>query len=91
MSSLARSGLGTNSGALDVTEQIVMTERLDDYLASRGLGFPTWIKLDTEGTEVIILRGAREVLKSNASMICELHPYAWQEFDTTLDGLLRIV
>lgn len=91
MSSLARSGLGTNAHAHDVVEQSVKTERLDDYLTSRRLWCPNWIKLDTEGAEIAILRGAREVLRSGVCIMCELHPYAWQEFGTTFNELLQIV
>ena len=91
MSSLARSGLGTNATASDVYEQTVTTMRLDDYLTANGLGFPRWIKLDTEGAEINILRGARQVLKSGAVIVCELHPYVWNEFGTTFDELLQTV
>src|SRR6185503_4111089 len=38
-----------------VLEQLVKTERLDDYLSSRDLKCPDWIKLDTEGAEINIL------------------------------------
>ena len=91
MSSLARSGLGTNAHADDVIEQSVRTERLDDYITTRGLQFPKWIKLDTEGAEIAILRGAPNVLRSEAGIVCELHPYAWQEFGTSFQELLQIV
>ncbi len=74
-----------------VLEQLVKTERLDDYLASRNLGCPDWIKLDTEGAEINILRGARETLKSGAKVACELHPYAWPDFGTSFQELLEIV
>jgi FkbM family methyltransferase len=91
MSSLARSGLGQNASSPDVVEYSVRTIRLDDYLARRGLGPPRWIKLDTEGAEINILKGASEVLKSGVTIICELHPYAWEEFGTSFDELLRLV
>lgn len=91
MSSLARSGLGENASSPDVVEYTVRTVRLDDYLARRDLGSPRWIKLDTEGAEISILKGASEVLKSGATIICELHPYAWQEFGTSFDELLGLV
>lgn len=91
MSSLARSGLGSNASAPGVTEQTVATMPLDDYLTANGLGFPQWIKLDTEGAEINILRGARQVLKSGAVIVCELHPYVWNEFGTTFEELLQIV
>lgn len=91
MSSLARSGLGENASSPDVVEYTVRTVRLDDYLARRNLGWPRWIKLDTEGAEINILKGAPQVLKSSATIVCELHPYAWEEFGTSFDELLRLI
>jgi len=91
MSSLVKSGLGSNASASDVQKYSVKTMKLDDYLATRGIGFPDWIKLDTEGAEISILKGAKEVLKSKAIILCELHPYAWEEFGTKYDDLVSIV
>ncbi|MFN2512399.1 MAG: FkbM family methyltransferase [Pyrinomonadaceae bacterium] len=91
MSSLAKSGLGKNASSPDVVEYIVRTIRLDDYLARRALGWPRWIKLDTEGAEINILKGASKALDSGATIVCELHPYAWEEFSTSFDELLRLV
>lgn len=91
MSSLARSGLGRNAFASDVLEYSVKTARLDDYLASRNLGCPAFIKIDTEGAEINILRGALKLLRSDTTIICELHPYAWDEFSTSFEELLLLV
>jgi FkbM family methyltransferase len=91
MSSLARSGLGSNASSPDVVEYQVPTARLDDYLAQNNLRSPQWVKLDTEGAEINILRGARELLRSGARIVCELHPYAWPEFQTTFSELLDLV
>jgi len=91
MSSLAKSGLGKNASSPDVVEYAVKTVRLDDYLAKRDLGWPRWIKLDTEGAEINILKGASEVLRSGATIVCELHPYAWEEFGASFEELLRLV
>lgn len=91
MSSLVRSGLGSNASEGDVSEYVVKTTRLDDYLTQNELGFPDWVKIDTEGAEINVLRGARELLRSSALLVCELHPYAWDEFETSFDELLSIV
>jgi FkbM family methyltransferase len=91
MSSLARSGLGTNANAPDVVEYRVETVRLDDYLADRRLPTPKFTKLDTEGAEINILKGARRLLDSEAIIVCELHPYAWDEFGTSFEELLALV
>ncbi len=89
--SLARSGLGTDISKTQLLTQNVRTERLDDYLLAKRLDNPNWIKLDTEGAEINILRGGLNTLKSDTKIICELHPYAWEEFGTTYEELLDIV
>ena len=91
MSSLFRSGLGTNASSADVVEYRVETMRLDDYLDSRNLAAPNFVKLDTEGAEINILRGARKLLQSGAIIVCELHPYAWEEFGSSFDELLFLI
>jgi len=91
MSSLARSGLGENAASANVVEYQVATMRLDDYLAGRNLTNPSFAKLDTEGAEINILKGAPNLLQSNITILCELHPYAWPEFGTDFDELLQLV
>jgi FkbM family methyltransferase len=68
----------------------VPTITLDSYLAEHGLGDPRCVKIDAEGAEILILKGARGVLASAADVICELHPYAWPEFGNTLDELKQL-
>jgi FkbM family methyltransferase len=91
MSSLVRSGLGTNADSEDIITNEVTTFRLDDYLKEKGQTAAQWVKLDTEGAEINILRGAEKFLQSEATIVCELHPYAWPEFKTSYDELLSIV
>ncbi len=91
MSSLVKSGLGTNADLADVTEHVVTTTRIDDYLQAKGFGFPRWVKIDTEGAEINVLRGADGLLRSGATVVCELHPYAWEEFGTSFEELRSIV
>ena len=91
MSSLARSGLGSNASSPQVKEFSVSTARLDEYLVRKNKGWPQWVKLDTEGAEINILRGAHQLLRSGATIVCELHPYAWPEFGTSFAELLSIV
>jgi len=90
-SSLARSALGGEAADPQVTTLTVNTDTLDNYLAKRSLGVPQWLKLDTEGAEINILRGAPLLLKSDAKIICELHPFAWPEFGTNFQELLELV
>lgn len=91
MSSLVRTGLGTNAAAPDVKQQTVTTARLDDYLKLNNLGPVDWVKIDTEGAEINILRAARDLLRSRAVIVCELHPYAWQELGTSFEELLGLI
>jgi len=60
---------------------------LDFYLSERHLPEPRCVKIDAEGAEIRILKGAARVLSSNAELVCELHPYAWPEFGNTLAEL----
>jgi FkbM family methyltransferase len=60
---------------------------LDSYLSERNLPQPRCVKIDAEGAEIRILKGANQVLANNADIICELHPYAWPEFGNTLSEL----
>jgi FkbM family methyltransferase len=85
-SSLVRSSLGFS--AADRAEEIrVTTVSLDSYLLERNLPEPRWVKIDTEGAEIRILKGAKQLLSGNANIVCELHPYAWPEFGNTLSEL----
>ena len=84
-SSLVRSGV--DYGNLGGVEQVpVRTITLDGY----GLS-PQWVKIDTEGAEIAILRGARRLLASDTNFLVELHPYAWPEFGVTFEDLQDIV
>ena len=60
---------------------------LDFYLSERHLPEPRCVKIDAEGAEIRILKGATRVLSGNAELVCELHPYAWPEFGNTLAEL----
>lgn len=84
-SSLARSGVDyQNLGGVE--EVSVKTVTLDDYGMS-----PQWVKIDTEGAEIAILRGARKLLAGDTSFLVELHPYAWPEFGVTFEDLQAVV
>ena len=85
-SSLARSAVETpDHKALEQFEVPVV--KLDEYLAAHGIQEPRWIKIDTEGAEIRILKGAAGVLSSRAGIVCELHPYAWAEFGSHFEEL----
>ncbi len=88
-SSLVRSTL--ESSAADRAERIrVALVSLDAYLQKKNLPEPRWVKIDTEGAEIRILKGARRLLSGNANIVCELHPYAWKELGNTFSELKDI-
>jgi len=65
----------------------VLLTTLDFYLSERHLPEPRCVKIDAEGAEIRILKGAKRVLSSNAELVCGLHPYAWPEFGNNLAEL----
>jgi FkbM family methyltransferase len=85
-SSLARSGVDFSAahGSEEIRVQLVT---LDSYLSECNLPEPRCVKIDAEGAEIRILKGAKQVLASNADVVCELHPYAWPEFGNTFAEL----
>lgn len=90
-SSLARAGLGGSPGTAGDQRYPIRTVTLDEYLRDAALSPPSYVKLDVEGAEINVLRGAIETMRSKALFVCELHPYAWAEFGTTFEELLDIV
>jgi FkbM family methyltransferase len=91
MSSLERAGFGTNADLDDIRETTVHTIPLDDYLVSAGLSDPDWMKIDAEGAEINVLRGASRALHGKTKIVCELHPYAWESFGTSFTELKTMV
>lgn len=87
--SLVRSGLQGEQNVLHA--ETVTTVRLDDYLSHHSLPTPSWVKIDVEGAEINVLKGAPQLLASSAVIVCELHPYAWSEFGTSFEELLELV
>jgi FkbM family methyltransferase len=88
-SSLARSAV--EFSPTQHSEEIrVPTVTLDRYLADHGLPAPRCVKVDAEGAEIRILKGAKEILASDADLVCELHPYAWPEFGSSFSELRQL-
>jgi hypothetical protein len=69
----------------------VQTTTLDTYLAEQRLPQPRCVKIDTEGAEIRILRGAQKLLSSKAAILCELHPYAWPLFGNSFGELKELL
>src|ERR687893_730507 len=72
--------LMTNYLATKYSEEIerrfieVEADTLDNLLKARGINQVNWIKIDVEGAEYEVLKGAREVLSSeNVSLLVEIH------------------
>jgi FkbM family methyltransferase len=89
-SSLARSAVEFNGP--ESSEAIrVHTIRLDVYLERNRLPAPSWVKIDAEGAEIRILRGAQKLLAGPTRVLLELHPYAWPEFGDTLEDIQKMI
>ncbi len=89
-SSLARSGIGEAAAARAETFTVPLVT-LDGYIADQRLAAPRWVKIDTEGAEIRILKGAPRVLAGPSNILCELHPYAWAEFGDSFEQLQALV
>lgn len=87
-SSLAKSALPQDRATREIS---VNTIRLDDWWASERTNMPAFVKIDTEGAEVHVLRGMPKILASKARIVCELHPFAWDEFGVTFQDLESVV
>jgi FkbM family methyltransferase len=79
-----------SSSETDIEKIPVRTVSLDDYLSDKNVPQPRWVKIDTEGAEIGILKGAQRLLASESGIICELHPYAWAKFGNSLDELKNL-
>jgi FkbM family methyltransferase len=88
-SSLAESALPVGR---PTTKIQVQTMRLDDWYMDNRIAEPKLIKIDTEGAEIHILRGMPNILRDcKATIVCELHPFAWEEMGVSLHDLDEIV
>jgi FkbM family methyltransferase len=88
----ARPGADVNSGLVSSSQPgtrplPATTVSLDAYLSKHKGRTPRLVKIDTEGAEIRVLQGARDLLASDAEILCEIHPYAWPLYGNTLDEL----
>jgi FkbM family methyltransferase len=84
--------LGASLRADAVLESFeVPVTTLDDYLSQRRLPEPRLVKIDTEGAEIRILKGAAKLLDGRSSILCELHPYAWPQFGNSFQELNELL
>jgi FkbM family methyltransferase len=68
----------------------VKTKTLDTL--AEELPLPTYVKIDTEGAEIDILRAGGTILgNKDITFICELHPFAWDNFKVNFSDFLEIL
>jgi FkbM family methyltransferase len=61
----------------EYTRRTVPMVRLDDFFAS-SRPRPDLVKIDVEGAEFAVLRGAEKIMATGARILCEIHPYEWE-------------
>lgn len=88
-SSLAASATGGDPNQENEAFEVELIT-LDSYLKDRDL-HPAWVKIDTEGAEIRILKGAADLLQTDCNFLVELHPYAWAEFGNSFEELQTAV
>lgn len=61
---------------------------LDDYCETHDL-WPTMVKIDVEGSELEVLRGARKLLESHPRLAIELHPQLLARRQQSVEAVLE--
>lgn len=68
--------------------QVVPVTTLDSHFAKSAAGTPKLIKIDAEGCELSVLRGARSLLTRRVPyVVCEINHFALQQMGTNEDEL----
>jgi FkbM family methyltransferase len=88
LSSIARAAAerGLDEGR-DITRRVCPTTTLDAFCRSKEIA-PDVVKIDVEGAEMKVLRGAETFLRSHhGCVLLEVHPWAMGEFGDTQDAM----
>lgn len=78
------------SGDGEAARLTVPVVTIDDFCAREGID-PDFIKIDVEGWEEAVLRGARETIRRRGrslALFVEMHPSAWPLLGTSRESLL---
>ena len=87
-SSLNRNELMAETGEAPFDEITVRCERLDDFCRGEGRLPPDFIKLDTEGTELNVLRGGESVIRDHTlGVVSEIKFIQFSDATTTFAAL----
>lgn len=89
-------GIGHHSAAAEnavgwsTSTSIPMTS-LDSYLSHHTIGRPDLIKIDAEGYDGFVLRGAQEMLRLSPTLLVEYNPHALMNCGFEPDEFLDII
>lgn len=81
--------LGRFKNALYGVQDVEVID-LDSYVQARGLK-PTFLKIDVEGYEAEVLKGAREILKTTPKIALEIHTEVLGRHNTSVKELLELI
>jgi FkbM family methyltransferase len=81
-----------SAGSRDPSARVrVQVQRLDDVLRGRLLARPCVMKLDTQGAEARVLRGAQESLAQVDALIVEYYPFGLRESGDSAEALQALL
>ena len=63
---------------------------LDDYAAAKSI-MPTFLKIDVEGYETEVLKGAREILKTRPKLEIEIHTEILSRYATSVAEIFELI
>lgn len=77
---------GITKFAGEVTRTDCQVRKLDDFVSEKELPLPDFMKIDVEGAEIKVLRGARDTIaKSRPKILFEVSKGLWEKQGTSHD------